>query len=215
MSDLLDPTIDKYLDRLIPAPAAEWSAMEREGRRQGLPLIDRQVGRLLELLVRTSGAARVLEIGTCIGYSTAWLARAVGENGRVLSLEIDPDRAARAREHLRAAGLIDRVEVREGDAAALIETLEGPFDLVFNDGDKRHYPRIAARCHDLLRVGGLLVSDNALWGGSAARAGGDADTKAIKKHNSWLMRHADFTATLLPVRDGVLVARRNDRENSR
>lgn len=212
MTDIIDPTIDRYLDKLVPPPPPAWTAMEREGRRLGLPLIDRQVGRLLEFLVRTIGAARVLEVGTCIGYSTAWLARAVGENGRVLSLEIDPERAARARAHLADAGLGSRVRVLEGDTAALLPTLEGPFDLVFNDGAKRHYPQVAKTGHALLRVGGLLVSDNALWDGRVALAGGDADTKAIKKHNTWLMRHPDFTSTLLPMRDGVMVARRNESE---
>ena len=215
MSDLVSPEIDNYLTRLIPKPGPAFAAMEREGRRRGLPLIDRQVGRLREVLIATTGAARILEVGTCIGYSTAWLARAAGANGHVLSLEIDPARAARARTHLDRAGLGDRVTVLEGDAGALLGTLEGPFDLIFNDGDKTLYPRVAEAARGLLREGGLLVTDNALWDGRVARPGGDANTRAIKRHNDWLMRHDDFTSTLIPVRDGVLVARRNRMETTR
>ena len=208
MDEMIPRYVNRYLDSLVPAVGAAFEEMERDGKRSRLPLIDRQVGNLLDLLCRMTGAARVLEIGTCIGYSTAWLARAVGENGRVYSIDVDPDRSERARVHLGKARLAARTELLIGDAADVLPHLDGPFDLIFNDGDKGQYPMVAEEALRLLRSGGLLVTDNALWDGRAAKRGGDADTKAIRAHNEFVTTHRAFTASLLPVRDGVLVARR-------
>lgn len=208
MPRIVEPAVDAYLEAILPRPSAPFRAMERAGASGELPLIDRQVGRLLELLVALTGARRILEIGTCIGYSTAWLARAAGARGRVTSIELDPERAALARKNLARARLAGRVEVVEGDTARVLPGLRGPYDLVFNDGAKVHYPLVARLARRLLRKGGLLVSDNALWSGRVAHDGGDADTRAIRRHNAALVRDPLFLASILPLRDGVLVARR-------
>lgn len=208
MDEITPGFINRYLDQLLPSGGAAFELIAQAGRRAKLPLIDRQVGALLDLLCRISGAARVLEIGTCIGYSTAWLANAVGETGRVTTLEIDLERAELAQTNLKKARLLARVIPLIGDAEEVVPVLDGPFDLIFNDGAKTQYPMIAREALRLLRPGGLLVSDNALWGGKAAKAGGDADTKAIQEHNRFVTGHKSFTSTLVPVRDGVLIARR-------
>ncbi len=206
--NIVHPRVEKFLLEQCGASPPAFRAMERAGKRLGLPLIDPQVGRLLVVLARLVNARRVLEIGTCIGYSTAWLATAVGKNGRVFSLELDPERARIARKNLESVGVSKRVRVVVGDAKKTMRSLAGRFDLIFNDGDKRMYPAIARAAERLLVPGGLLVSDNALWGGQVAARGGDADTRAIRTHDERLMRSRAFDSIILPVRDGVLVARR-------
>ncbi len=206
--NIVDPAIERFIIGLHGKSPPAFAAMERAGKQDKLPLIDPQVGHLLLLLAKLTGARRVLEIGTCIGYSAAWLALGVGPKGRITSLEVDPARAERARKNLASAGVAGRVDVVVGDARKTLPALAGRFDLIFNDGDKRMYPMVGRAAERLLVRGGLLVSDNALWGGSVAKKGGDADTRAIRSHDERLLRSRAFDSVILPVRDGVLVARR-------
>lgn len=131
-------------------------------------------GALLALLAQVSGARRVLEFGTLAGYSTIWFAHAVGETGRVVTLELEESNAAIARENLRRAGVSDRVEVLEGaaadSAAALIDGRTEPFDLVFIDADKPNNPRYLAAAMELTRPGSLIVIDNVVRNGAVTDA---------------------------------------------
>jgi len=134
-------------------------------------------GRLLSLLIRISGARRVLEIGTLGGYSTIWMARAVGPGGLVLTLELNPAYAEVARANIERAGLADRVELRVGPALESLETVraggEGPFDVVFIDADKASTPEYFRAALELTEPGALIVADNVVRGGAVA----DPDTE--------------------------------------
>jgi len=146
-------------------------------------------------------------IGTAIGYSTTWIARGLAAGGELLTVERDPDTAKLAAENLRRTGVADRVRILVGDARKIVKDLEGPFDLVFNDIDKEGYPVVLPRCADLLRVGGVLVTDNVLWSGSVAdRRSRDASTAAIRTYNDRLAADARFLSVIVPLRDGVSVA---------
>src|SRR5262249_50495056 len=152
-----------------------------------LPLIDAEVGALLRVLASAIRARRILEIGTAIGYSGTWLAGVLPPDGMLLTLEIDPARARLAREHFTRAGLADRVNVMVGDAAQSIAKVAGPFDLIFQDGDKPLYSLLLDKLVTLLRPGGVLVTDNVLWSGAVvpgfdAPQRNDADTKAIAEY---------------------------------
>ncbi|HBL31715.1 MAG TPA: O-methyltransferase, partial [Acidobacteria bacterium] len=127
---ILLPAQEAYLERLLPRPDALLREMEEHARRDGVPIADPEVGRLLGILARSLDARRILEIGTAIGYGALCLARGAGE-ARVVTLEIDPARIAQARHYLEKGGVADRVEIREGAALDLLPRLEGPFDLVF------------------------------------------------------------------------------------
>ena len=123
----------------------------RDGREQGLPLVDAEVGALLRVLATAISATRILEIGTAIGYSGIWLAGALPPGGMLITMEVDQDRAREARDNFSRAGLADRANVMVGDAERMLAKVSGPFDLIFQDGDKRLYVPMLDRLIDLLR----------------------------------------------------------------
>src|SRR5687768_947100 len=158
------PVVD-YLSALRRDPHDRLALIDREGRAEGLPLVYPDTGALLHTLARGCGATRILEIGTCIGYSTLWMASALPTDGLMITMEYDQTRAARARDHFAAAGYADRVNVIVGDAMRFLHKVAGPFDLIFQDSDKQLYEPMLDRLVELLRPGGLLVADNILWNG--------------------------------------------------
>jgi predicted O-methyltransferase YrrM len=179
------------------------------------------VGALLHVLARAVGATRILEIGTAIGYSGIWLARALPANGMLLTMEKDPERARVARANFERAGLASRIGVIVGDAQVTIAKVSGPFDLIFQDGSKPLYATLLDTLVDFLRPRGLLVTDNVLWDGkvvpgfaaaskrfdaAAASEPSDADTRAIAEYNQRLNAHPDLITATVPLRDGVAIS---------
>ena len=205
------PEIEDYLASLTPEdPLLARAAAE--GLAERLPIVDRTVGRFLETVVLASRARRVLEIGTANGYSALWLARSLPEDGGLISMEIDPRRAAMARTHLEAAGLGDRAHVIVGDAARMVHKVAGPFDVIFNAGDKRQYGALLDRLVALLRPGGVLITENVLGAGavvpgreeSPRRPGGDGD--ALAAYNRRLAADSRLVTSFLPLRNGIAVS---------
>jgi len=202
--------VERYLYALLPRRDAVLAEMEAYAARHDVPIVGPAVGRLLALLVRISGARRIFEMGSAIGYSTLWLARAAGPRAEVYYSDGDPENARRARRSFEQAGVAGRISILTGDSLALLRKAPGRFDLIFCDVDKHQYPaafRIAVR---KLRRGGLLVADNTLWFGRAARKArpGDRDTRGIQKFNRLLYSSTSLFPVLIPLRDGVAVARK-------
>lgn len=168
-------------------------------------------GRLLAVLARSVEATRLLEVGTLGGYSALWLLSLLEGHARLVTLEKDPDAAGLAREAIRRAGEEDRVDLREGDARELLRELPGapPFDFVFIDADKSAYPRYLEACASVMRPGGLLAADNTFWRGKAAEPAEEEDdsTRGIRAFNRTLAEDPRFEAVIVPVRDGLTVAR--------
>ena len=178
-------------------------------------LIDEVVSRFLTMLVAVSGARRILEIGTFTGYSAMSMADAVPRDGHVTTLEIDPAHAAKAREHVAAAGLSDRVTIMEGPALESLAGLEGPYDLVFIDADKPGYPAYYEAVVPLVRPGGLIVADNVLRGGHVLDEGADdAGVRAMQAFNDRVAADPRVECVMLTVRDGLTLIRRRDPEPS-
>ena len=186
--------------------------IEAQGLRMKLPIVSREVGVLLEVLARAARARRILEIGTAIGYSALWLARALPPDGRLLTIERDPERAAIARAHFERAAIAGRATVLVGDASRLLAKVAGPFDLVFNDGDKQAYGPLHDRIVELLRPAGILVVDNVLWGGDVvSMSTGTDDSRAdlgaaIARYNTRLASDDRLITSVIPLRDGLAVA---------
>jgi predicted O-methyltransferase YrrM len=205
-----------YLAGLRRDPHERLAAIEREGRAEGLPLVYPDTAALLHALARSCGARRILEIGTAIGYSSLWLATALPADGMMITMEYDPARAARARDHFAAAGYGDRISVIVGDAARFLHKVSGPFDLIFQDSDKKLYEPMLDRLVDLLRPGGLLVVDNVLWNGEVIPGYVEtpeknaADTEAIAAFNRRLAADPRLYTTFLQVGDGVSLSVRID-----
>jgi caffeoyl-CoA O-methyltransferase len=204
---------DAYLERLLPPRDPLLREMEERASREEVPISDPEVGRLLSLLARATGAGRILEIGTAIGYGALCLARGAPQ-ARVVSIDNDPQRLVTARAYLERAGVAERVELLEGAALDLLPRLDGPFDLAYIDAVKTEYRRYLDLLLPRLRVGGLVVVDNLLWGGLIAEpsatveagADEDADTKALRAFNGYLVMHPQLEAVVLPLGDGVGLA---------
>ena len=212
MSPVTPPAVAAYLASLSAAPHPVLARILDEGRANGIPVVDPLTGALLHALVRATAATRVLEIGTAIGYSTAWMAAALPPTGLLVTLERDPVRATTARAYLAEAGVDDRVNVMVGDADRYLHKLAGPFDLVFQDGDKAGYEPMLDRLVTLLRPGGVLVTDNVLWDGEVVPGfvtpprRKPEDTAAIAAYNTRLAADPRLTVSWLPVGDGVAIA---------
>ncbi len=171
--------------------------------------IDPEEGRLLQLLLRAVGARNVVELGTLGGYSAIWMARALPADGRLVTLEREPDRAELARRYIARAGCDDRAEVREGDALDLLGELaaEGPFDAVFIDADKESYPRYLEWSVANVRVGGLVIADNAFKDGRVLESDPkDPGVLGIQEFNRRLAGDERLTSIIVPTRDGVAIA---------
>lgn len=212
MGNITPQPIVDYLAGLRREPHDRLAAIDREGRAEGLPLVYPETGALLHTLAVGCGATRILEIGTCIGYSTLWMATALPADGQLISMEYDAARAARARDHLAAAGYADRVSVIVGDATRFLHKVAGPFDLIFQDSDKKLYEPMVDRLVKLLRPGGLLVADNVLWNGEVVpgyvtqKKYSDADTAAIIAFSRRVAADARLYTSFVPVGDGVSIS---------
>lgn len=212
MGQIVPDAVERYLAGLNRAGDAIIRDIAREGSAQNLPLIDAEVGALLHVLARAIAATRVLEIGTAIGYSGIWLARALPPGGMLLTMEKDSERARTARANFERAGLADRAGVIVGDAQVTIAKVSGPFDLIFQDGSKPLYVALLDALVGLLRPGGLLVTDNILWDGKVVPgfadtpADDDADTRAIAEYNERLNAHPSLVTSTVPLRDGVAIS---------
>jgi caffeoyl-CoA O-methyltransferase len=207
MSGILEVTTDKYLHSLLPPRDAVLRQMERYAARHDVPIVGPACARVLYQLAQLIGARRVFEMGSAVGYSTLWLARAVGPEGIVYYTDGDRANADRAEAYLKRAGVRGRVRLLVGDALALLDSTEGQFDLIFNDVNKTQYPDAFGRAVDRVRAGGLLVTDNALWYGRVARpaAPRDLETRAIQKFNRLIYRSPKLFTTIIPLRDGLAV----------
>jgi predicted O-methyltransferase YrrM len=212
MGAIVPDAVEQYLAGLNRLPDELLEDIAREGRDERLPLVDAEVGALLRVLATAINATRILEIGAAIGYSGIWLAGALPPGGMLLTMEMDPARARRARDNFARAGLADRANVMVGNAALLVAKVSGPFDMIFQDGDKQLYSPLLDRLVGLLRPGGLLVTDNVLWGGNVVPGFADppahdmADTRAISDYNERLAVHPQLTTAVVPLRDGVAIS---------
>src|SRR5690348_14351760 len=202
--------VEDYLYELLPARDAVISEMEQYAEEHRVPIIGPAVARLLSLFAQVSGAKRIFEMGSAIGYSTIWLARAAGPKGKVHYTDGNPANAERAREYFRRAGVAKRISVQVGDALELVKKAPGKFDLIFNDVDKHQYPDALRAALPKLKKGGLFITDNTLWSGKAARpaAPNDADTLGVQELNRLVYASKELYPVLIPLRDGVTVCRK-------
>ncbi len=167
---------------------------------------------MLRVLTIATGATRLLEIGTAIGYSGIWLAGGLRPGGMLITMEMNAERAQEARGNFARAGLAERVSVIVGDANLKLAKVSGPFDLIFQDGDKPLYTVMLDRLVALLRPGGLLVTDNVLWDGEVAPGFTDrpqrdaAETRAITEYNERVAAHPELVTAIVPLRDGVSIS---------
>jgi predicted O-methyltransferase YrrM len=183
--------------------------MEEIAKGNGFPIVGPQVGRLLGILARNAGARRILELGSGYGYSALWFARAMQHGGIVFCTDLSQENCDQALAFFREADLEESMRFHVGDALSFARAQSEPFDIVFNDIDKKDYPESIDVALSLLRAGGLFITDNVLWDGKVVAAGKlDTTTEAIRRFNSILMSRGDLETVILPVRDGVAICQK-------
>ena len=199
-----------YIASLFGAEDELLASLREEADRTGLPpiAISADEGRLLQVLLTAIHARRVLEVGTLGGYSAICMARALPPQGQVLSIEIDERHAAFARKYIGRASLADRIEVRVGRALDVLPALDGErFDAIFLDADKEPLPTYFEWALRLVRPGGLIIGDNALWGGRVYDASENDDrTRGVREFNRRMASDPRVLGIIVPTHDGVAVA---------
>ena len=199
--------VEDYLYSLLPARDEVLTEMEAEAEKRKIPIIGPAVARIFHQLATMIGAKTIFELGSAIGYSTVWWARAAGDGGRVFYTDSDPKNAEKARRYFERAGVAERITIEVGDALEFLSEEKQQFDIIFNDVDKEDYPRVFRLALSRVRKGGLFITDNVLWSGRVATENPPAaSTKAILEFNRLLYNSTDLITTILPIRDGVAVA---------
>jgi predicted O-methyltransferase YrrM len=213
--EIVNPDVERYMRQLQTRhDEPVLLEMEREAAERDFPIINRLCGVAVELLARAIGARRVFELGSGYGYSAYWFARATGERGEVHCTDTDAENARKAQAYLGRAGLWDRIRFHVGDALTELGKVDGEFDVVYNDINKDGYPAAWSAARTRVRVGGLYICDNVLWSGRVAQKQPDksdsrADwTAAIVEHNRLIAADRDYLSTIVPLRDGLMVALR-------
>src|SRR5208283_1006479 len=205
MGGITVPGVEDYLYGMLPPRDEVLSEMEADAAKNDVPIVGPAVARVLYQLAVISGAKKIFEMGSAIGYSTIWWARAVGDGGRVIYTDGDPKRAEKARRYFERAGVSKRITIRVGDALEFLSEEKGQYDIIFCDVDKTDYPRAFRLALPRLKSGGLLIADNILWSGKLRQPNPDAETKAILEFNKLMYDSKELFTTILPIRDGVSV----------
>lgn len=208
MPGILNSKVEEYLAGLLPKRDAVISEMELYAKRHDVPIIGPAVARSIFLLAQIAGAKRIFEMGSAIGYSTIWLARAAGPEAEVYYTDGDSANAARARGYFKRAGVEHQIQIMTGDAVNLIDQIPGEFDLIFIDVDKHQYPEALRKAVPRLRSGGLLITDNVLWSGKVTAKAKDPQTRAIQQFNELIYSSHELFPVIIPLRDGVAVCRK-------
>jgi len=192
-----------YLDGLLTQKDPLLAEMEAYAAEHRVPIADREVSRFIEITARITGARKALEIGMAIGYSVVHLARGMGEQGRVVTIDPSEEMINAATGYLKRAGVLDRVDIRRGKALDVMPQLDETFDLLFIDAVKEEYSQYLDLGLPRLRVGGVVIVDNLLWGGRVASGDTEASTVALREFNPYFINHPQLLAEVLPVGDGL------------
>ena len=201
--------VQDYLKTLVPPRSSELQAMEMHAKEVGFPIIGPVAGYLCYQIARITGAREVVELGSGFGYSTAWFAKAVTENGggTVHHVVWDTQLSQRAQRHLGKLGYGDIVQYHVAEAVETLSGMRGPFDLIFNDIEKDAYPGALPVIEEKLKSGGVLIVDNMLWNGRIFdESDQDSSTEGVREFTRRITSHDGWIASIAPIRDGLLVA---------
>lgn len=203
---IVNQAIEKYLLELNPPNDPVLREMERLAAPGNFPIVGPLVGRLLYQMALITKAKRIFEMGSGFGYSAYWFARALGEDGEIICTDGSKQHARQAEEFFKKGGLRAKMRFEVGDALDIIDRTAGEFDIVFNDIDKPFYPKAFERALPRLKVGGLLITDNVLWGGAVVTDDAAPSTLGVKEYTRLIYESSDLFTTIIPIRDGVSIS---------
>lgn len=211
--EFIPEDIQKYVEEHSGKESELLSSLDRETHQKVLMprmLSGHLQGRVLSMISHMVQPKRILEIGTYTGYSAICLAEGLTEDGKLITLDKNEEVEEMVRGYFEKAGISDQIDYRIGDAMSLIPDIEGPFDLVFIDADKKNYLNYFNLVFEKVRIGGFIIADNVLWSGKVVKTDKkiDSDTQAILDFNRSMEEDVRVENVLLPIRDGLMVVRR-------
>ncbi len=201
--------IHNYLSDSIPERPPVLREMERYAEENEFPIVGPLVGRYLHQTTRLIKARNILELGSGFGYSAFWFSLATKRKGHITLTDTDRENKRLALDYFKQAGLDSHFDYRVGDALKIVQQLDGPFDIIFNDIDKKDYLSTIDLAATRLKKGGLFITDNVIWSGRVADSDQDDTTRAIVEFTRELMHDSRFYTTILPLRDGLAVSMKN------
>lgn len=209
MANILNDSITDYIQSLHELTSVHpiQKEMEEYAKQQNFPIIGHQVGNVLALLANLVSAKRVLELGSGFGYSALWFSRALGKDGEIICTDGDDKNQKLAESYFQKAQVVTKITYLIGDALSNAKKLSGEFDIIFCDIDKHEYPAVIDFSDLYLRRGGILIIDNTLWSAKVVDDSvKDENTLGIREFNRRIFSDARFHTTLIPLRDGIVVA---------
>lgn len=200
-----------YLNKLLPVSDGVLAEMELFAQEQDVPISDKETAVFLEITARATKADKCLEIGMAIGYGAIFLLRGMSENGVVTTIEPSEESIGLAEDFLTRAGLRERVEIKKGTAAEILPELNGEvYDLIYLDALKEEYSDYLEQSLPLLKIGGVILADNVLWGGQVAGSIREEryqnSTRALREFNEKFVNHSQLSGLIMPIGDGLAYA---------
>ncbi|MFW9994915.1 MAG: O-methyltransferase [Candidatus Odinarchaeota archaeon] len=206
--DLFIPGLSSYMLDLLPERDEVLSELEKIAAENEFPIIGPLTGQFLMIIARLMNAKRILELGSGFGYSALWFAKGLMEEGKIICTEGSEENAEKAREYFGRAGVSEKITFHVGSALDVMDTLDGEFDIIFNDIDKEDYPAAYKAAIPRLRKGGVLITDNTLWSGRILDTSGEVPdhVKGVLEYNRLAFTDPSVLSVILPVRDGLTVS---------
>lgn len=204
--EILNQKLESYIRNLLPIENSVLKEMEEYGTQRDFPIIGPLCGQFLRQMASVSRAQRIFEMGSGFGYSAAWFASGMADDGKIICTDGDSNNRDRALEYFSRIGIQDKIEFFVGHAQEILEKYDGPFDIIFSDVDKEQYPETIDLVLPRLRKGGLFITDNALWSGEVLIEKGDKYTEGVKEFNKQLFSRKEFATMIVPLRDGLAVS---------
>lgn len=211
MSNITNEFVEEYIRELLPEETGLFKEMVDYAKEYSVPIVHKEVAALLEVLTRSTGVKKVLEVGTAIAYSTLLFCRSMGPEGHITTIERNEDMIFQAKKNIKKANMENQVRLLQGDAEEILKFLEGEYDLIFLDGAKGQYNDFLNDCLDRLKPGGILVSDNILYKGMIA-----TDDLVVRRKRTIVNRmrqyleticnHPQLDTSIIPIGDGLAVS---------
>lgn len=211
MSNITEIYVEEYIRDLLPDEEGILKEIKEDAIKNHVPIVHKEVAALLKVITKTSNTKKILEVGTAVGYSTILLCQAAGKDAQVTTIERDRERVEEALINIKRVNLSKNIQVIEGDAQEVLKFLDQKYDLIFLDGAKGHYKDMLMDCINLLKDGGLLVSDNILFKGMVAN-----DELVIRRKRtivnrmrdylSYICNHPQLDTSIIPIGDGVAIS---------
>ncbi|AKL95263.1 O-methyltransferase YrrM [Clostridium aceticum] len=211
MSNITEEYVEEYIRELLPDHQGQLKVIEESALENQVPIVHKEVAALLKVITKASSSKKILEVGTAVGYSSILLCQAAGDGAKVTTIERNEKRAEEARINIETLQLSNSIQVIEGDAQEVLNFLEGTYDLIFLDGAKGHYKEMLEQCTNLLKIGGILVSDNILFKGMVANDDLVVRRKRtivnrMREYLQYICNHPQLDTSIIPIGDGVAIS---------